>query len=120
MGSVPGDIGRPGRAFLRQVGEFLKAERWVQDPHEQVILFNAARCVDRLATARAAMATVEATDPTWSRLAREERASMVELRRTIAVLGLPVGLPSGEKLTPSAAGIKAAQARWGRQHAPAG
>jgi hypothetical protein len=113
---VPKDLGEAGRAFVRQTSAWLKAERWELEPHEVEILLGAARQADRLVTIRAALATLEPDTPEFARLLRAELSSAVEFRRTIVVLGLPVG-PQADDGKPivlpnSRRAQKAGRARW--------
>jgi hypothetical protein len=100
------------QAWLRQYGLGL-------DPHEEPQLAELARTVDRLATARAALAAMEPTAPAWPRLAAEERQQRLAYGRVVAALGLPTGLAvesSGKVIglsTASRRGLRAARARWG-------
>jgi hypothetical protein len=117
---VDDGLGEAGRAFLAQTDAWLTAEKWQLEPHERTILVNAARQCDRLVEIRAGLAVLEPIDPVYARLLREERAATVELRRSIVVLGLPVG-PVAEDGGPvsqaSRRASAAARARWGTRAA---
>lgn len=117
---TPDDLGDDGRGFLARLDKWLTAERLDFDPHETVLAIELARTVDRLATIRAALATVDVTETAWTRLAGEERQQRLAYGRLTSTLALPTGVSEPEPTantpgrTPrSRRAQKAARTRWG-------
>ena len=116
---IPTDLARHGRALLRAVGGFLDEQDMLLDPHEEAVLVEAARVVDRLAQLRDVLDGADLADAATVRLLAEERQQRLALSTLLVVrLGLPTGLV-GEGATPRSRRAKrAATDRWA--NAPGG
>lgn len=118
----PDDLGDDGRTLWRAI-ETWRAEMVLRfDPHEQPLVAEACRQLDRLASLRAAIKQTVPNDPAWTRMATEERLGRIAYGRLVAQLGLPTGaVPQPGNvtyLTPaSRRAQKAANARWSRHRA---
>jgi hypothetical protein len=117
----PRDLAPEGRAVWRSIQDWLRESGLRLDPHEDVLLAEICRQVDRLASLRIALAETPTTDAGWVRMAGEERQGRVAYGRMLSQLGLATGSPDadgGENVigfsTASRHGAKAARARWSR------
>ena len=122
----PDDLADDGRRLWRSIHAWLREQGLTLDPHEAPLVAELARTVDRLSSARTALANVHPADPAWVRIASEERQQRLAYGRLVSALGLPSGVvpDAGESngkivgLSPrSRRAQKAAETRWGRQRA---
>jgi hypothetical protein len=119
---APADLAADGRALWCSIGEYLEREHLTLDAHEEPLVVELCRTVDRIATCRAALTALEPTEAAWTRLASEERQQRLAYGRIIGTLGWPTGIveqpadaPRSIGLSPaSRRGTKAARSRWDR------
>lgn len=113
---VPRDVRAAGKALLRTIGGYLTEQGLVPEPHELIVLVEAARTADRLAQIRAALVGADLTDASTVRLITEERQQRTALAgMLLSKLGLATGVAGGVGSTPmSRRGQSAVIHRWGR------
>ncbi|WP_134670312.1 MULTISPECIES: hypothetical protein [unclassified Amycolatopsis] len=116
---MPSDLGKHGRETWSAVTGFWHADGILPDPHELLLLAEAARCADRLELLRGLIAEADAGNV--GKLLSEERQTRALLAVILTTrLGLPTGLPvedapHKQMTAASRRASVAARARWRRE-----